>query len=158
MGSLNYCKCGLGFSCVTENYNCEASIHIMTKLQNISKPEDFFILGHIWAHQYFWSGSDLSVIPEEFWRNAMKGFKGKLQVKIVKGGVSPDVLGCGALLFIVSERILEVFEKYGFQKYDTYPVEITDGRKGKKRNIETIPKYYGMYFLGKGGRIDDKAS
>lgn len=130
----------------------------MEKQQNLCNPQDFFILGHSWAKQYFWASTDLSLIPDKYYRNGMKGFSGKIQVKILKGGKAPDVLGCGALMFIVSEKVIEIFQKYSLQKYGAYDIDMVDGRKGKKRSVEPIPKYTGIYFLGKGGAIDDKAS
>lgn len=113
------------------------------------------ILRHSWATKYFWAQpNNLKKIPKKYKNNGMIGFQGKVIMEIESGVEGPDILGCSGGMLVVTDKVLKVFKKYNFQKYGIYDVEMVDARKGKG----VIPHYNGVYFSGKGGKVDDEKS
>ena len=64
-----------------------------------------------------------------------------------------DILGVGwPPLYVISEKIKNIFEKNNLTGWKTFPVEVLDKRKRK------IEGYYGMTITGKCGPVDNSKS
>ena len=64
-----------------------------------------------------------------------------------------DILGVGAAsLYVISEKIKNIFESNNLTGWKTFPVEVLDKRKRK------IEGYYGMSITGKCGPVDNNKS
>jgi hypothetical protein len=64
-----------------------------------------------------------------------------------------DILGVGAAaLYVISEKIKNIFEKNNLTGWKTFPVEVLNKRKKK------VEGYYGMSITGKCGPVDDSKS
>ena len=64
-----------------------------------------------------------------------------------------DILGVGwPTLYVISEKIKNIFEKNNLTGWKTFPVEVLNKRKKKMEG------YYGMSITGKCGPVDDSKS
>ena len=86
----------------------------------------------------------LDYTPDER-QSGMRGFKGVLTGAVDQGGRPGDILGTSSILYLVSGRVLTVFEENNFEKYEAFPALIRGGRE--------LPDYYAVAFLGRGGPI-----
>jgi hypothetical protein len=81
-----------------------------------------------------------------------RGYHKTVRLMIREGGKAGDLLGTFGTLFFVSDRVLQVFDENGFEKYETFPVEVSGGRG------EPLPRYHGISFHGRGGPLLEEES
>lgn len=86
--------------------------------------------------------------------NLLEGNYGKLNFPIVFKHVSGkkhcDLIGSGwGILYLISDRMKELLEKYNLTGWKCFPVEILD-KKGEK--IQEV--YHGLSIVGRSGPID----
>jgi len=104
----------------------------------------FFALSATLSKKWFWAGAFLA--PDDpYFLKGMKGFKGTVRLKIQSGIVAGDFLGNSHGLLVVTDKVLEVWDKFDV-RYETYGVCI----EGRVSPFE----YVGVAVLGKGGPFD----
>lgn len=79
-----------------------------------------------------------------------RGYHKTVCVVIEEGCKAGDLLGM--IPFFVSDRVLRVFDDNGFVRYETFPVEVSGGRR------EPLPRYHGIAFHGRGGPLLEEES
>jgi hypothetical protein len=112
----------------------------------------FFLLEPSWATRYFWAYVDDSsdyAIGRKGYRE-MAGFKGLAVLDFREGAVAGDFVWNGALLLIVSKRVIDIFERYGITGYSTYSVTL-------RKDGKEVPGFLGLAVTGRGGKNDPKA-
>jgi hypothetical protein len=103
----------------------------------------FYILEPTFANKWFWGQVNLDP-DDKFFRKAMVGFKGVVDIEIDAGGVAGDFLWNSHGLIVVTEKVLDIWKD--FRKFETYRVKI--GGKASPAG------YTGVVFLGHGGPFD----
>ncbi len=101
----------------------------------------FYDLTPGWGAVWYEAEADFQ---DPFYSQAMRGFQGTVQAKIVCGTRPGDMMRPRSVLSFVSERFVEALQENAFTGWGTYDVELSGG-KGP------LPKYYGLVAYGVGG-------
>ncbi len=103
------------------------------------------------AGRQYYSAYMVAGEPLEMLGTGCRGYRKTVRAMIDEGGKAGDLVAVGALFF-VSDRVLQVFDENGFEKYETFPVEVRGGRG------EPLPRYHGISFDGRGGPLLEEES
>mgnify|MGYP001765823577 CR=1 FL=1 len=107
----------------------------------------FYTLTPGWGPKYYFATVDTDLMGEASVRwshRELARFDGCAILTVVSGTTPGDFIRNGALLMVVSDRVVAILRENGVKSFTTYKVEVMRG--GKK-----IASYNGLAVLGRGG-------